>query len=98
MESDSISVEDEENRKKLEAFDSFRETVYNQWARSRCMIIDFFDTNSTNPVNRQMPNSVYAFECWGIKLKEVLECRKFCTLSKYAAHWRVLNLKISLMV
>ena len=41
-----------------------------------------------------MPNSRYAYQCWGIKTKDVLECRKFCTLSKYAAHWRVLNLKI----
>ena len=95
MEEHSMSEEDEENRKKLEAFNSFRDTVYNQWARSRCMIIDFFDTNSTNPVNRQMPNSVYAYECWGIKLKEFLECRKFCTRNKYAEHWRVHNLKIT---
>ena len=49
MESDSMSDDDEDNRKKLEAFDSFRDTVYNQWARSRCMIIDFFDANSLKP-------------------------------------------------
>ena len=48
MENASVLQEVEENRTKLKAFDTFRETVYNQWARNRCMMIDFFVIDVAN--------------------------------------------------